>query len=82
MAKLNLHQRVEEAFRTTLVPTLQATGLDFKLAGVDADGVVQVYLQGACHSCPSSAMSMIMSIERELLEQVPEVAYIELTPEP
>jgi Fe-S cluster biogenesis protein NfuA len=42
---------------------------------------VTVHLQGACQSCPSTAMALIMGIERRLLELVPEVAYIEITPE-
>lgn len=81
MLTSDLSQRVEEAFRTSLVPALQASGLELKLAGVDSDGVVQVHLQGACQSCPSTAMSLIMGIERQLLELVPEVNYIEITPE-
>lgn len=81
MPNANLEERVAEAFRTQLVPALQATGLELKLGSVDADGVVQVHLQGACQSCPSTAMSLIMGIERQLLELVPEVAYIEISPE-
>jgi Fe-S cluster biogenesis protein NfuA len=77
----NLHDRVAEAFTTRLVPAMQASGLDLKFGGVDSDGVVTVHLQGACQSCPSTAMSLIMGIERQLLELVPEVAYIEISPE-
>lgn len=77
----DLSRRVEDAFQTTLVPALQASGLELKLAGVDSDGVVQVHLQGACQSCPSTAMSLIMGIERQLQELVPEVVYIEITAE-
>lgn len=82
MLTSDLTRRVEEAFQTSLVPALRASGLELKLAGVDSDGVVQVHLQGACQSCPSTAMSLIMGIERQLQELVPEVNYIEITPEP
>ncbi len=82
MAAIDLQQRVTEAFKTQLVPALQASGLELKLAGVDSDGVVQVHLQGACQSCPSTAMSLIMGIERQLIELVSDVAYLEITPEP
>lgn len=81
MPVYDLHQKVAEAFRTTLVPSMQAAGLELKLGGVDSQGIVTVHLQGACQSCPSTAMSLIMGIERQLMELVPEVAYIEITPE-
>ena len=77
----SLHDRVATAFQTHLAPALQASGLELKLQGIDSDGIVQVHLQGACQSCPSTAMSLIMGIERQLIELVPEVAYIEITPE-
>lgn len=81
MAAVSLQERVAEAFNTQLVPAMQASGLELKLSGVDSEGIVQVHLQGACQSCPSTAMSLIMGIERQLMELVPEVAYIEITPE-
>lgn len=81
MVAVDLPQRVQEAFQTSLVPALQSSGLELKLAGVDSDGVVQVNLQGACQSCPSTAMSLIMGIERQLIELVPDVAYIEIIPD-
>lgn len=81
MAASDLHERVAEAFKTQLVPALEASGLELKLAGVDCDGIVQIHLQGACQSCPSTAMSLIMGIERQLIELVPKVAYIEIIPE-
>ena len=81
MSSNHLHDRVATAFQTTLIPALQASGLELKLAGVDSEGIVQVHLTGACQSCPSTAMSLIMGIERQLIELVPEVAYIEITPE-
>ncbi len=81
MENAALFDRVKLAMETQLSPSLQAAGLELKLAGVDADGVVQVHLQGACQSCPSTAMALIMGIERQLQELVPEVAYLEITPE-
>jgi Fe-S cluster biogenesis protein NfuA len=77
----SLRDRVAEAFATQLAPAMKEAGLDLKFGGIDSDGVVTVHLQGACQSCPSTAMSLIMGIERQLLQLVPEVAYIEITPE-
>ena len=81
MEQTGLFDRVKHALETKLGPSMQAFGLELKLAGVDADGVVQVHLQGACQSCPSTAMSLIMGIESELRALVPDVAYLEITPE-
>jgi Fe-S cluster biogenesis protein NfuA len=45
-----------------------------------ADGgnveVVEVRLQGACGSCPSSTMTLKMGIERKLREAIPEVSEV------
>ncbi len=81
MVPTSLYDRVAEAFSNQLAPAMKDAGLDLKLGGVDSDGVVTVHLQGACQSCPSTAMALIMGIERQLMELVPEVAYIEITPE-
>jgi Fe-S cluster biogenesis protein NfuA len=75
----SLADRVERALTTTLVPAMQDAGIELKLAGVDPDGVVRVQISGACPTCPSTTMLLIQGIERQLLELVPEVAYLEVT---
>jgi len=62
-----------EAVLSQLRPMLQADGGNIELVGITADGVVQVRLQGACHSCPSSIMTLKQGVERLMKEQVPEV---------
>jgi Fe-S cluster biogenesis protein NfuA len=45
---------------------------------VEIEGpIVRLRLQGACGSCPSSAMTLRMGIERKLKEEIPEIAEIE-----
>jgi Fe-S cluster biogenesis protein NfuA len=57
-------------------PYLMADGGNVEL--VDIDGpVVKLRLQGACGSCPSSAMTLRMGIERRLREFIPEIAEVE-----
>ncbi len=80
MVTTSLHDRVADAFSTRLAPAMKEAGLELKFGGIDNDGIVTVHLQGACQSCPSTAMALIMGIERQLMELVPEVAYIEITP--
>jgi Fe-S cluster biogenesis protein NfuA len=59
-----------------LRPYLMSDGGNVEL--VDIDGpVVKLRLQGACGSCPSSAMTLRMGIERRLREFIPEIAEVE-----
>ncbi|MEM8863890.1 MAG: NifU family protein, partial [Chloroflexota bacterium] len=39
--------------------------------------IVKLRLQGACGSCPSSAMTLKMGIERRLREKIPEIVEVE-----
>ncbi len=67
-----MKERVE-AVLNQLRPMLQADGGNIELVGITAEGVVQVRLQGACHSCPSAIMTLKQGVERLVREQVPEV---------
>lgn len=59
-----------------LRPYLMSDGGNVEL--VDLEGpVVKLRLQGACGSCPSSAMTLRMGIERKLRESIPEIAEVE-----
>jgi len=59
-----------------LRPYLMSDGGNVEL--VDIEGpVVKLRLQGACGSCPSSAMTLRMGIERRLREFIPEIAEVE-----
>jgi Fe-S cluster biogenesis protein NfuA len=44
------------------------------------DGVAQVRLGGLCAGCPSTVMTVVMSLEQELRRHVPEVEYLEVVP--
>jgi Fe-S cluster biogenesis protein NfuA len=79
MSDASMADRVARAFETDLVPEMREAGIELRLAGVDPDGVVRVQVVGSCSSCPSTTMTIIMGIERRLLELVPEVAYLEVT---
>jgi Fe-S cluster biogenesis protein NfuA len=37
------------------------------------DGIVYLYLQGACSSCPSSVATLKMGVESRLKEAIPEI---------
>lgn len=59
-----------------LRPYLQADGGDVELIDVTNEGVVQVRLQGACGTCPSSTYTLKMGIEEQLKQYVPGVTEV------
>jgi len=67
-----MRERVVEVL-DLIRPALQADGGDVELVDVTDEGVVSVKLTGACGSCPMSTMTLKMGIERNLVEQIPEV---------
>jgi len=58
-------------------PFLGSHGGDVRLLGVE-EGVVRLRLEGSCHGCPSSTVTMKLAIERAIEEAAPEVARIEV----
>ncbi|WP_231947888.1 NifU family protein [Phormidesmis priestleyi] len=59
-----------------LRPYLMADGGNVELVELDGP-IVKLRLQGACGSCPSSAMTLRMGIERRLREFIPEIEEVE-----
>ncbi len=59
-----------------LRPYLMSDGGNVELVELDGP-VVKLRLQGACGSCPSSAMTLKMGIERRLIEFIPEISAVE-----
>ncbi|MDY6806134.1 MAG: NifU family protein [Cyanobacteriota bacterium] len=58
-----------------LRPYLMADGGNVELVEIDGP-VVNLRLQGACGSCPSSSMTLKMGIERKLREEIPEITEV------
>lgn len=71
----SLYDRVATAI-DSLRPALQTDGGDIELLDVDADGVVTVRLLGACIGCPSNPLTLSLGIERNLKDQISEVARV------
>ncbi len=49
-----------------------------ELLGVDDAGVVRLRLEGSCHGCPSSTLTVTMAIQGAIEEAAPEVAGVEV----
>ena len=59
-----------------LRPYLMADGGNVELAEIEGP-IVKLRLQGACGSCPSSAMTLKRGIERRLREKIPQIVEVE-----
>jgi Fe-S cluster biogenesis protein NfuA len=66
-----------EAALAKIRPMLQADGGDVELVEITEGGIVQVRLQGACHGCPMSQITLKNGIERMVLKEVPEAKGVE-----
>jgi Fe-S cluster biogenesis protein NfuA len=71
---------VEERVRRALDdvrPYLRSHGGNVELLGV-SDGVVRLRLEGSCHGCPSSALTMKQTIEEAILARAPDMMAVEV----
>jgi Fe-S cluster biogenesis protein NfuA len=75
-ATLELNAVNVETVLDELRPYLMADGGNVELVELEGP-VVKLRLQGACGSCPSSAMTLKMGIERKLRETIPEISEVE-----
>jgi Fe-S cluster biogenesis protein NfuA len=58
-------------------PRLQSHGGDVEFVSI-AEGRVRLRLQGNCHGCPSSSLTMRNAIEEALVESAPDIGAIEV----
>jgi Fe-S cluster biogenesis protein NfuA len=58
-------------------PYLASHGGDVRLLGIAADAV-HLRLEGSCHGCPSSTITMKLAIEKAIEEAAPEIVRIEV----
>jgi Fe-S cluster biogenesis protein NfuA len=54
-------------------PFLQNDGGDVELVNITEEGVVELRLQGACGTCPSSTYTLKLGIEEQLRQHIPAV---------
>jgi Fe-S cluster biogenesis protein NfuA len=58
-------------------PLLHSHGGDVELLGVE-NGLVRLRLEGSCHGCPSSAMTLKHAIEEALYEFAPDISGLDV----
>lgn len=69
-------EKVEEVL-DMLRPYLKADGGNVELVDITPENVVQVRLQGACGTCPSSTYTLKMGIEEQMKQYIPDVQSVE-----
>jgi Fe-S cluster biogenesis protein NfuA len=57
-------------------PYLASHGGSVELIGISDEGIVSLQMQGSCHGCPSSAVTLKTSIEKAIYEKAPDVIAI------
>jgi Fe-S cluster biogenesis protein NfuA len=67
--------RIKQILEDEIRPFVAQDGGEITFAGFH-DGIVEVYLQGACAGCPSSTITLKMGIESRLKEELPEVQQV------
>ena len=76
MKERSIEERIERSLET-IRPYLRADGGDVKFVRVRPDGVLELQWVGTCLVCPMSQMTLRAGVERELLNDVPEVKRVE-----
>jgi Fe-S cluster biogenesis protein NfuA len=74
---LDLETRVRNALEE-VKPRLGLHGGSVELLGVSPDGRVQLKLQGNCHECPSSRLTLRFSIEEALNAAAPDLTGLDV----
>jgi Fe-S cluster biogenesis protein NfuA len=64
--------RIRQILEEEIRPMVAMDGGDIVFAGF-RDGMVEVYMHGACSGCPSSTATLKHGIEARLCEEIPEV---------
>ncbi|MGA7673185.1 MAG: NifU family protein [Nitrolancea sp.] len=72
---LDVEARVRQALEDVR-PYLQSHGGNVELVGIDG-GNVLVRLEGSCHGCPSSTMTLKLAIEEAVQKRAPELESVE-----
>ena len=67
--------QIKELLDTRVRPAVAQDGGDIVFHSY-RDGVVSLTMQGACHGCPSSTMTLKMGIENLLKHYIPEVVEV------
>jgi Fe-S cluster biogenesis protein NfuA len=75
----DLREQVARILVEEIAPALHLDAREITVLDVK-DGVAQVRLGSACAGCPGTIMTLIMGLQQELRQRIPEVQYLEAVP--
>jgi Fe-S cluster biogenesis protein NfuA len=73
---IGLPTRVEKALEKVR-PLLHSHGGDVEFLGIE-NGLVRLRLEGSCHGCPSSTMTLRNAIQEAIYEFAPDIGGLEV----
>ena len=73
---VDVDTRVRQALEK-VEPYIHSHGGNVELIGIE-EGVVRLRLQGSCHGCPSSAVTLKETIEEAIRQKAPDIVSIEV----
>ena len=65
----DLYERVDKAL-DEIRPYIHSHAGDVNIVDVSEDGVEKIQMDGTCHGCPMSMLTLRLGIERILMEKV------------
>ncbi len=68
-------ERIRKILDEEIRPSVAMDGGDIIFAGFE-NGVVEVFLQGACAGCPGASSTLRFGVEARLREEIPEVTSV------
>ena len=74
---VNVDTRIQKAL-DDVRPYLGSHAGGVEYLGVDDEGVVHLKLEGSCHGCPSSTVTVRLAIEKAIEEAAPETVRVEV----
>lgn len=69
---IEIAEKIKVILDTEIRPAVAMDGGDILFRSFK-DGIVTLFMQGACSSCPASTMTLKMGVENRLREEFPEV---------
>lgn len=73
MNREELEQKIKTLIKEKVRPILIMDGGNIEFISLNDDNIVEVELQGACHGCPMSAITLKNLVEDMLKENIPEI---------
>ena len=68
-------ERIRKILDEEIRPSVAMDGGDIIFAGFE-NGVVEVFLEGACAGCPGASSTLRFGVEARLREEIPEVTSV------